>query len=74
MTKKKYKLSIFGDEIVSLEGVEEELICTRREIEEWKSKVEDLEQKKTELVEALQEALREKDKCLKQKEKDSQVD
>ena len=68
--QKKYKLNIFEDEIVSLEGVEEELICTRQEIEEWKRKVEDLEQKKTELVEALQEALREKDEYIKEKEKD----
>ncbi|PFX29172.1 hypothetical protein AWC38_SpisGene6088 [Stylophora pistillata] len=68
--QKKYKLSIFKDEIVSLEGVEEELICTRQDIEEWKRKVEDLEQKKTELVEALQEALRVKDECLNEKEKD----
>lgn len=70
LDQKKYKLSIFEDEIVSLGGVEEELICTRQEIEEWKRKVEDLEQKKTELVEELQQALREKDECLKEKEKD----
>ena len=67
---KSFKLSIFENEIVSLEGVEEDLICSRQEIEEWKRKVEDLEQKKRELLEALQEALREKDKCLKEKEKE----
>ena len=69
LDQKKYRLSIFKDEIVSLESVEEELICTRQGIEEWKRKVEDLEQKKTEQV-ALQQALREKDECLKEKEKD----
>ena len=70
LDQKKYKLCIFEDEIVSLEGVEQELICTRQEIEEWKRKVEDLKQKKTKLVEALQQALREKDECLKEKKKD----
>ena len=45
-------------ETLSLEGVTEELCSTRQETEVWKRKVEDLEQKKKELMEAIQEALR----------------
>ena len=72
LTKKKktLKLSIFEHELVSMEGIEEELICTREEIEEWKRKVEGLEEKKRELVKEMNEALKEKDECLKEKDQE----
>ena len=70
LTKKTLKLSIFEHELVSMEGIEEELICTREEIEEWKRKVEGLEEKKRELVKEMNEALKEKDKCLKGKDQE----
>lgn len=46
--QKTLKVSIFEHELASMEGVEDELMCMRQEIEEWKRKVEDLEDKKRE--------------------------
>ena len=58
---------------MSLEGIEDELMCTRQEIEEWKRIVVDLEGKKKQLVIDMNEALKEKDIYLKAKEKNQEL-
>ena len=51
-----------------MEGIEDELMCTRQGIEEWKRMVVDLEGKKKQLVtDMIDEALKEKDIYLKEK-------
>ena len=68
LDQKTLKINVFEHELISMEGVEEELMCTRQEIEEWRRKVEDLESKKRELMKEMHGALKEKDDQLKEKD------
>ena len=65
LDRKTLKINIFEHELVSMEGIEDDRMCTRQEIEEWRRKVEDLESKKKELVKEMHGALKEKDEQLK---------
>ena len=53
-----------------MEGIDDELMCTRQETEEWKTMVVDLEGKKKQLVTDMNEALKEKDIYLKEKDEE----
>lgn len=46
LDRKTLKINIFEHELVSMEGIEDDRMCTRQEIEEWRRKVEDLESKR----------------------------
>ena len=70
LDQKTLKVNIFEHELVSMEGIEDELMCTRQEIEEWKKMVVDLEGKKKQLVTDMNEALKEKDIYLKEKDEE----
>ena len=65
--QKTLKINIFEHELISMEGVEDEHICTRQGIEEWRRRVGDLESKKRELVKEMHGALK------KMKEKDEEM-
>ena len=68
LDQKTLKINVFEHELISMEGVGDELMCTRQEIEEWRRKVEDLESKKRELVKEMHGAPKEKDDQLKEKD------
>ena len=70
LDRKTLKINIFEHELVSMEGIEDDRMCTRQEIEEWRRKVEDLESKKRELVKEMHGALKEKDEQLKEKDEE----
>lgn len=66
---RRLKINTFEHELISMEGVEDDVMCMRQEIYKWRRKVEDLKSKKTELVREMHGALKEKyDKIAKLRE------
>ena len=70
LTTRLLKLKFFEHELISIEGVEHELMCTRQEIEGLPRKPKDQESKKKELVKEMNNVLKERDKQLNEKDEE----
>lgn len=58
---KSYTLSIYHNELLSVDELKEELDLTQRELSDWKNKYSDLESEKQQLMKEMSEALKQKE-------------